>query len=140
MKEQLISDQGRGVSHKTDFPWPPQSPDLNPLDFIFGVLQKRKSVMGDPNPWISLSGLLKTLPGKYRERLCLRLLIIFQSWILPARSCGSFQHLLKKKKWNDGFNKMLNRSRIWWNKCNRNNFPSYKMSFKICKIIGTPCR
>ena len=33
--------QGRVVSHKTDFPWPPKSPDLNPLDFYFwGVAEK----------------------------------------------------------------------------------------------------
>ena len=34
MKEQT-SDQVRVVSHKTDFPWPPKSPDLNLLDFYF---------------------------------------------------------------------------------------------------------
>ena len=26
---------GRVISNKTDLPWPPNSPDLNPLDFIF---------------------------------------------------------------------------------------------------------
>ena len=33
--------QGRVVSHKTDFPWPPKSPDFNPLYFYFwGVAEK----------------------------------------------------------------------------------------------------
>ena len=27
---------GRVISHKTDLPWPPNSPDLNPLDFFSG--------------------------------------------------------------------------------------------------------
>ena len=27
--------QGRVISNKTDIPWPPNSPDLNPLDFFF---------------------------------------------------------------------------------------------------------
>ena len=41
MKEQTTSDQGRVVSHKTDFPWPPKSPDLNPLDFyVWGFAEK----------------------------------------------------------------------------------------------------
>ena len=45
MKEQTTSDQD---SHKTDFPWPPKSLDLNPLDFYFlGVAEK---AINDPNP------------------------------------------------------------------------------------------
>ena len=42
MKEQTTSDQGRVVSHKTNFPWPLKSPDLNPLDFYFRVVAEKE--------------------------------------------------------------------------------------------------
>ena len=36
-----VKFSARAVSNKTDFPWPPKGPDLNPLDFYFrGVAEK----------------------------------------------------------------------------------------------------
>ena len=60
----------------------------------------------DLNPWINSSRLLKTLPWKYRERL----LKVADNFRNRAEFClqefgDHFQHLSKKKKWNDRYDK-----------------------------------
>ena len=92
--------QGRVVSHKTDFPWPPKSPDLNPLDFYFwGVAEKE---VCDKRPK-SLNQLKLIVENFAREIPRETLFKVADNFRTRAEFClqeagGHFQHILKKKK------------------------------------------
>ena len=71
---------GRVISNKTDIPWPPNSPDLNPLDFFFWghamnhvyrvkpeTIDQMKSIVNDFSASMD-SNLIKKVCGSARKR------------------------------------------------------------------------
>ena len=50
---------GRLISNKSDFMWPPQSPDLNPLDFFLWGYMMEEIHRAEPGSTVELKRLIR---------------------------------------------------------------------------------
>ena len=90
----------RVVSNKTDFPWPPKSPDLNPLDFYFWGVAEKEVFDKKPKSLEELKLIVENFAKGISQDTLLR---VADNFCTRAKLCiqeegGHFEYLLKKKK------------------------------------------
>ena len=91
---------GRVISNKTDFPWPPSSPDLNPLDFWFWGMAEKKVLEKKPKTVEELKMVVETFTREVSSDTLLR---VSDNFMKRAAFCvqekeGHFEHILKLTK------------------------------------------
>ena len=88
------------MSNKTDFPWPPKSPDLNPLDFYFWGVAEKEVFDKKPKSLEELKLIVENFAKGISRDTLLR---VADNFCTRAKLCiqeegGHFEYLLKKKK------------------------------------------
>ena len=87
---------GRVISHKTDLPWPPNSPDLNPLDFFFWGHSMNHVFRTKPSTIENLKSIVndfaENMDSNLVQRACESAKIRFEK--LHQERGGHFEHLL----------------------------------------------
>ncbi|CAJ0954523.1 unnamed protein product [Ranitomeya imitator] len=86
-KGYLIKEESDGVLRQMT--WPPQSPDLNPIEMVCGELDRRVKATSAKHLWDILQDCWKTIPGDYLLKLIKRMPRVCKAVIKAKATPGS---------------------------------------------------
>jgi len=98
----FLDEQNHWIGREKPVPWPPRSPDLNPLDFFFWVYSKNIVYENAPITRLDMMNRIKRVCEGITPEILRSVLKNFESRLrLCLRNNGEhFEHLIRRSEWS----------------------------------------